>query len=431
MPIERLGDDFRIRAAGPIDARVRPPGSKSLTNRHLLMSALAREPSMLRGASLADDALRMIDGLRRLGVAVEVRDDAQEIRVTGCGGELPADEAAIDVGPAGTAMRFLTALCTLGRGAFRIDGSARMRGRPIGALVDGLSALGAAIGYGDIPGYPPLTIAARGLDGGLATFTDPPSSQFLSAICMVAPCARQDVFLRVDGAIPSRPYLDLTLDAMHARGVDVLTFDGSRFVAAAGQRYAGGPVEIEPDASAATYWWAAAAITGGRAIVEGLGRASRQGDVRFVDVLAQMGCRVDAIDAEIAVQGPERGMLRGISVDLNEMPDTVQTLAVIALFADAPTSIANVANLRIKETDRLAALETELTRFGARVELRPDGLTIHPPKHVTPATVETYDDHRMAMSFAVAGLGVDGVVIRAPGVVTKSYPRFFDELARL
>lgn len=429
--IERLGSDIRIRSGGPIDVCIRPPGSKSLTNRHLLMAALADGESTLVGASGGDDAFRMIDGLRRLGFAVEVTEDMSLIRVSGCAGQLPADEAAIDAGPAGTAMRFLTALCTLGRGAFRIDGSARMRKRPIGPLVDGLTALGAAIGYDDIPGYPPLTIMARGLDGGTADFRDPPSSQFLSALLMVAPYAREDVFLRIDGAIPSRPYLDLTLDAMATRGVDVLTVDGSRFVVAAGQRYAGGEVEIEPDASAATYWWAAAAVTGGRAVVEGVRRGSHQGDARFVDVLAAMGCAIEDDDRGLAVLGPANGRLRGVTLDLNEMPDTVQTLAAVALFAEGPTTISNVANLRIKETDRLAALEAELTKFGAEVELRPDGLTIHPPRHVTPATVETYDDHRMALSFAVVGLRIDGVIIREAGCVAKSYPTFFDELERV
>ncbi len=305
-----------------------------------------------------------------------------------------------------------------------------MRKRPIGPLVDGLMALGAGIGYDDIPGYPPLTVVGQGLDGGTVVFSDPPSSQFLSALLMVAPYAREDVFLRIDGELPSRPYLDLTISAMSARGVDVLTADGSRFVVAAGQRYTSGEVAIEPDASGAAYWWAAAAITGGRALVEGVGRESRQGDARFVDILVAMGCSVDADGRGLCVRGPADRRLRGVTVDLGDMPDTVQTLAVVALFAEGPTTISRVANLRIKETDRLAALEAELTKFGAHVELRPDGLTIHPPRHVTSATVNTYDDHRMAMSFAVAGLRIDGVVIREPACVAKSYPKFFEELAR-
>jgi 3-phosphoshikimate 1-carboxyvinyltransferase len=238
------------------------------------------------------------------------------------------------------------------------------------------------------------------------------------------------MLIRVKGVLPSQPYVDMTIGVMRALGVEVLAAE-ARFVVPAFQRYRAGECVIEPDASAAAYFWAAAAITGGRVRVNGLTRQSGQGDVRFVDVLASMGCRVHETASSLEVQAPPDGRLRGVTVDLNDMPDTVQTLAVVALFADAPTAIRNVANLRIKETDRIAALATELTRLGAKVDARPDGLTIHPPQQLAPAVIETYHDHRMAMSFALAGLVVDGVVLRDAGCVSKSFPEFFEVLGAL
>ncbi len=372
----------------------------------------------------------MRDGLAQLGVHTDLRPARREIVVTGSRGNLEADDVEIEVGNAGTAMRFLTGLACLGFGRRRLDGSPRMRERPIGALVDALRALGAQIGYGGNAGFPPLTVLARGLRGGEVGFDMPPSSQFLSALLIAAPYATQDVLIRVEGAVPSQPYVDMTVDVMRALGVEALATVG-RYVVPAWQRYQAGEHAIEPDASAATYFWAAAAVTGGRVRVDGLTRRSRQGDVGFVDVLAQMGCRVREDASSLEVEAPGDSRLRGVGVDLNAMPDTVQTLAVAALFADGPTEIRNVANLRIKETDRIAALATELTRLGARVETRADGLTIHPPERITPAAIHTYDDHRMAMSFAIAGLAVDGIVIQGAGCVSKSFPEFFEVLGHL
>jgi 3-phosphoshikimate 1-carboxyvinyltransferase len=431
MPIERVGNNVRVRPVGAVDATVRLPGSKSLTNRYLTCTALADGESTLRGASVSDDALRMVAGLRRLGVDVEVREDGPLIRVRGCRGHLPADEADIDAGDAGTAMRFLTALTCLGHGRFRLDGSVRMRERPIGQLVQGLHAIGAGIGYDGVEGYPPLTVVARGLGGGEIAFDRPPSSQFISAILMVAPYAAHDVMIRVNGPLTSRPYVDMTIAVMRSLAVEVLSSEGQRFIVPSTQRYRGWGHLIEPDASAASYFWAAAAITGGRVRVDALSRASCQGDVRFVDVLENMGCRVVTGDDYTEVHGPSPGALRAVDVDLNEMPDVVQTLAVVALFADGTTRIRNVANLRIKETDRLAALGNELTKLGAEVKMFDDGLSVTPPERVKPATIETYNDHRTAMSFALAGLAADGVVIKNADCVSKSFPEYFDVLATL
>lgn len=429
MPIERIGADVRVSPSGAITGTVRPPGSKSLTNRYLACAALADGESVLRGASLSDDVQAMCDGLRGLGIEVTILEGRDALHVHGRKGNLLAEHAAINVGHAGTAMRFLAALTCLGYGEFLLDGSARMRARPIGDLVDALRSLGARIEYELEEGFPPLRVHAQGLAGGEIGFRAPPSSQYISALLMVAPYAKRDVLIRIDGDLPSRPYVDMTCDVMRSMNADlIMSDDARRFVIPAHQRYQPAAYDIEPDASGATYFWSAAAVTGGSVHVAGLTRASRQGDARFVDVLQQMGCLVDESAAGLTVAAPPDGQLRAIDVDLNAMPDTAQTLSVVALFADGPTSIRNVPNLRIKETDRIAALAAELTKLGARVEPRDDGLTIHPPAQVQSATIDTYDDHRMAMSLALAGLAGAAVTIRDADVVTKSVPNFFDLL---
>ncbi len=432
MFIEHTGENVRVHPVSNVNATVRLPGSKSLTNRYLLCAALADGLSRLRAVSISDDALRMIDGLRRLGVQIELREDAEIIEVSGCHGHLPADSADLDLGNAGTAMRFLTALTCLGYGDYRLDGTPRMRQRPIGPLVGALGALGAGIGYEQSDGCPPLTVHARGLTGGDITFATPPSSQYISALLMVAPYAGQDVRMCINGPLPSRPYISMTIDVMRSLGVEVIVGeDFDRFIVPATQRYQAREIAIEPDASAATYFWAAAAITGGRVTVQGLTHDSFQGDTAFARVLERMGCQVEEGDNKITVQGPPVGSLRGIDVDLNAMPDAAQTLAVAALFASGPTHIRNIANLRIKETDRLAALESELLRLGATVEVSDDSLRIEPPAEIRPAAIETYDDHRMVMSFALAGLRAEGIEIKDAACVSKSFPHFFEVLGEL
>ncbi|MFH1748403.1 MAG: 3-phosphoshikimate 1-carboxyvinyltransferase [Planctomycetota bacterium] len=431
MRVEWQQTDVHVHPAGALRGNPTLPGSKSLTNRLLTCAALADGLSELHGASRADDAEQMLTGLAQMGVAIERDANNDYLRIHGCRGYLPADGSEINVGHAGTAMRFLTALACLGHGHFHLDGSARMRARPIGPLVTSLQKLGAGIGYADIPGYPPVTMMANGLIGGRIQLDSPASSQFLSALLMVAPYARNDVYIAVDGQLPSRPYVDMTIDVMRRLGVEVLATDAPRFVVPAGQRYQAGQYDVEPDASAATYFWTAAAITSGCVRVSGLTRQSRQGDVHFVNILEQMNCTVREGPDYLEVAGPRSGTLRGVTVDLNEMPDTAQTLAVAALYADGPTRIENVANLRIKGTDRLAALAAELQRLGARVDVRDDGLTIHPVSDLRPAEIETYDDHRMAMSFTLAGLVTEGVVIKNAGCVSKSFPNFFEVLAGL
>jgi 3-phosphoshikimate 1-carboxyvinyltransferase len=428
--IEPDGDQVHIRPAGAVAGSVRPVGSKSHTNRAMVCAALADGASTLVGASCSDDTRHMVSAIRNLGVPVAVDDARGSIEVRGCSGMIPADDVALNVADAGTVMRFLTALCALGHGRFELDGSARMRARPIGALVEALRQLGAGFEFGGVVDFPPLTVHARGLPGGHAQFRSPQSSQFVSALLMVAPYAARDVTMLVEGEFPSRPYVDMTMTLMRRMGVEVLAGDDARFIVPAGQRYQADELLIEPDASAATYFWAAAAITGGRVCVEGLGMDSTQGDVAFTAVLERMGCEVESSADGIVVAGPAGGRLRGIDVDLNTMPDTVQTLAVAALFADGPTRIRNVGNLRVKETDRIAALASELTKLGAEVETTSDSLTINPPASLASATIETYNDHRMAMSLALVGLCAP-ITIRNPQCVSKSYPGFFESLLGL
>ncbi len=419
----------------PLDATVRIPGSKSLTNRALMVGALADGESTLRGALLADDTRHMIDALRALEFDVTADEARNTITVGGRGGHIPAGTASLYCGNSGTTMRFCSALVCLGTGEFKLQGAQRMYERPIGSLVDALRYVGGRFEYLGEEGYPPLVAHAAGLAGGEASFSSPLSSQMISGLLMAAPCARGDVFIEVRGELVSAPYVAMTLKVMEDFGVSVVSSvdaRGARYVVAAPQRYRGREYEIEPDASNASYFLAAPAVAGGRVTVEGLGTASVQGDARFVDVLEQMGCRVEREPTRLTVHSPsgEAG-LQGIEVDLNDMPDMVQTLAVLALFAEGPTRIRNVANLRLKETDRLSALACELTRLGAAVEVREDGLTVCPLGPLRPATINTYDDHRMAMSFSLAGLGAEGVAINDPGCVSKTFPDFFDRWGHL
>lgn len=425
-------DAYRvIPVRGPLDATVQVPGSKSLTNRALVAAALADGRSTLTNVLFADDTRYMLDALAALGVPLRVDEAATRVDVTGSGGQWSAGEAEIFCGNAGTVMRFLAAACCVGNGEYRLDGVPRMRERPIGSLVDALRELGAVVGYPEREGYPPIEIRACHLRGGTVSFHSPPSSQLVSALLMAAPYAQNDVFIEIAGEVVSWPYLAMTQAVMDAFGVPIVADNWRKFIVPAPQRYRGTQYAVEPDASNASYFLAAPAIAGGRVTVAGLGTSSVQGDVGFVDVLEQMGCRIKRSPNELTVHGPATGRLRGVDVDLNTMPDTAQTLAVAALFAEGPTQIRNVANLRVKETDRIAALATELRKLGATVDEIADGLTIHPPQSPTPAEIDTYDDHRMAMSFALAGLRIDGVVIRDPGCTSKTFPDYFQRLERM
>ncbi|GBD25286.1 3-phosphoshikimate 1-carboxyvinyltransferase [bacterium HR30] len=411
----------------PIDAVVTVPGSKSITNRALLLAALAQGDSTLEGALFSDDTLYMAQAWRSLGIAVEEDRASALFRVRGGAGSFPARSADLFVGNAGTAMRFLVAALCLGNGRFRIDGSPRMRQRPIQALLDALCQLGANVHTEHGNGCPPVIVLASGLRGGAATLDASKSSQFLSAILQVAPCTQEGVEVRLVGRLIAEPYVDMTIRVMEAFGAKVERPAEGVFRVAR-QAYAGRHYRIEPDASSAHYFWAAAALCGGCVRVPGLNRGSLQGDVRFAEVLQQMGAKVQFGDDFIEVCGS--GELRGVDIDMNAISDTAMTLAAIAPFARGPVTIRNVAHLRLQESDRLRAMATELTRLGVKVEEAADSLTVH-PSSIRPAVVETYDDHRIAMSLALIGLRVSGIGIRNPQCVGKTFPDYFAHLEAL
>jgi len=408
-------------------SRVRVPGSKSLTNRALIVSALADGPSTLTGALDSDDTRVMVDSLQKLGIAVEHDPESAVIRIQGCANKIPVNRADLFVANSGTSLRFLTAMVATASGIFRLDGSPRMRERPVADLLQALNGLGADATSDLGTGCPPITVKASGLDGGYAFVKGDVSSQFLSGLLMALPYSRDTTSVEVEGVLVSKPYIAMTLAVMEAFGVKVNNRKDRRFDVYP-SRYTGRTYAIEPDASAASYWFAAAALTGSKITVEGLGTESIQGDLAFVDLLEHMGCQVDRQKDSTTVTG---GPLRGIDVDMNAISDTVMTLGVVALFATGITRIRNVGHIRHKETDRIAALATELRKLGATVEEQADGLILFPPPTITPASIKTYDDHRMAMSFALAGLKSPGVTILDPACVAKTYPGFWEDLARL
>eukprot|EP00913_Durusdinium_trenchii_P028433 g26661.t1 len=368
---------------GPIQGTIVPPGSKSLTNRALLVAALARGVSKLTGLLDSRDTQVMISALRSMGINIENDPVAGTATIFGCSGAPPASVADIDIENSGTSIRFLTAFCALGDGEFRLDGNERMRQRPIEDLAVALNELGGDVVCSGETLCPPVHIRGRGLEGGTTDVAGTISSQYLSGLLMAAPCARTAVELNVAGELVSKPYIDMTLGVMRVFGVSVDAGSLERFRITP-QKYRGTDYDVEPDASAASYFFAAAAITGGEVTVTGLSKSSLQGDVHFVDVLEQMGCEVQWQPDAITVRG---GTLRGVDVDMNAISDTAQTLAAVAVFAEGPTRITNIAHVRHKETDRIAAVATELRRLGITVDEADDGLTIHPS---TPQAAEVF-----------------------------------------
>jgi 3-phosphoshikimate 1-carboxyvinyltransferase len=420
-----MSDRIEILPTGPAHGSIRPPGSKSITNRALVCAALADGRSTLEGALDSEDTQVMIESLGRLGIGV-LHDRAQRrIEVDGCGGRIPASAAELYVSNSGTSMRFLASMVALGQGRFVLDGNPRMRQRPIEDLVAALRELG--VDAESTAGFPPVTIQAAGLPTGRAMVAGDVSSQFLSGLLMAVPSAAGPVELVVAGTLVSQPYVEMTLRVMRSFGVMLKTDELRRFATAGRQLYHACRYAIEPDASAASYFFAAAAITRGRVTVEGLSRDSLQGDVGFCQCLEQMGCEVQYEPDRITVTGRE---LQGIDVNMNAISDTVQTLSAVALFARGPTTITGVGHIRHKETDRIHAVATELRKLGATVDEQPEGLRIEPGT-LHGAELATYDDHRMAMSMALAGLVVPGVVILDPGCTRKTYPEFFQDLARV
>ena len=426
-----MGKTVEIRPRSAIKAVVHVPGSKSLTNRALVSAALAQGKTVVEDVLIADDTMRMLEALEKLSFELHADEPSRKVTVNGSGGHVPAASGDIYAHQAGTVMRFLTALVALGKGPYRLDGDERMRERPIGPLVDALRSLGAAIEYEDKDGFPPL-IVKGGIKGGQATVEASISSQFVSALLLIGPTLKKGLKLKLQGHVTSRPFIEMTLRLMRSFGADASWADEStlnvkpkKYSAPSGGRYA-----VEGDATAASYFWAAAVITGGEATVDNVPADGLQGDAAFADILASMGAHVTKDKRGITVSSG--GAFNGITVDMNDIPDVVQPLAVTALFAKGRTRIENVGNLRVKETDRLYALETELKRLGAHVSTGPDWIEIDPAKSKLKGTqLRTYDDHRMAMSLALVGLRIPGVSIENPACVSKTFPDFFQVLERL
>lgn len=417
-----------------------PPGSKSLTNRALLLAALAQGHTTLTGALDAEDTRLMLDALRALGVNATFDAQTKRVDVDGIGGAgFPVKTADLYVGNSGTTARFLTAaLAFCPDGEYRIDGKERMRERPIGDLLAALKTLGADATSVEGNDCPPLLVRGSRPENAAShvEMAANVSSQFLSGLLMAAPLAGRPIEVSIGGALASKPYVAMTLEVMRAFGArpesdaDLRRFWGFDQGSYVGREYA-----IEPDASAASYFFALPAILGGSMTIRGLSRNSLQGDVAFVDCLEKMGCRTTWREDSITVERPfaSEGVLaplRGIDADMNACSDVAQTLAVVALFAGSRTTVRNVANMRVKETDRIAALTRELRKLGATVHEADDGFTVVPAPRLHGATIATYDDHRMAMSFALAGLRVPGVTIENPSCVSKTYPEYFEDLAK-
>jgi len=422
-----------------LHATVHVPGSKSLTNRALLIASLANGTTCLTNALFSDDSRYFAKALQTLGFDVHLDEANHEMTVTGLGGKIPANKAELFIGNSGTTARFLSAFLTLGNGEFILDGEVRMRERPIGDLVSALRPLGAKLGpahtddWSLITDYsrlcPPIKIIANGLPGGRTTIAGDISSQFLSALLMVAPYAQNPIEIALSTDLNSKPYVDMTLAIMQDFGVQVQRNEYQSFRIPITNYQSPINYSIESDASAASYFFAAPAICGGTVRVENISRNSKQGDITFLDVLQQMGCSVSETDNCLLITGPAE--LRGIDVDMRDIPDTAQTLAVIAPFASSPTKISGIASARVKETDRIHATCTELARLGVRVHEHEDGMTIQPCQNFTPSTVKTYNDHRMAMAFSLIGLRVAGITIENPSCVSKTFPNFFKALETL
>ncbi|QVL30672.1 3-phosphoshikimate 1-carboxyvinyltransferase [Telmatocola sphagniphila] len=410
----------------PAKLTLRVPGSKSITNRALILAALSGDCAVTN-ALRSEDTEVMVDSLQKLRYLVETDWPVNRISVKSTADSLKKD-AELFIGNSGTSMRFLTALCSLGQGRFRLDGIARMRERPIQDLLDCLKQLNVDAVSETQSGCPPVLLNARGLKGGHAKLNAELSSQFVSALLMVLPFAQGDSILELEGEIVSEPYIQMTVAMLQQNGIQIDTSTSGRFGIPGNQKLNCQVIDVEPDASSASYFFAAAAITGGTVRVEGLNEQSLQGDIKFADALAEMGCQVEKDPAGITVTG---GKLHGIDIDMNAISDTVMTLAVVACYADKETEIRNVEHIRHKETDRIEAIGNELRRAGVEVEIWKEGLTIYPVEKFRATRFNTYNDHRMAMSLALLGLRSPGMRIKNPGCVAKTYPGFWQDFEKL
>lgn len=431
-------DFLDLPAAHAARGTVRLPGSKSISNRVLLLAALSGGVTRVRALLDSDDTRVMLDALRTLGVGVERIDETDDYAITGVGEAFsvtgfPVKRAELFLGNAGTAFRSLTAACALSGGDYVLKGVARMHERPIGDLVDALRLLGARIDYLGQAGYPPLRIHPAEVAGDTTRVRGNVSSQFLTGLMMALPLLKKTTHVEIEGELISKPYIGITLAMLRRFGVNVEQDGWTRFTVPADARYASpGEIWVEGDASSASYFLAAGAIGGGPVRVEGVGADSVQGDVRFADALALMGARIDMGPNWIEARAPANGRLKALDLDCNHMPDAAMTLAVAALFADGATTLFNIASWRVKETDRIAAMATELRKVGATVEEGADFIRITSPQRLIPnAVIDTYDDHRMAMCLSLVALGGVPLRINDPTCVNKTFPAYFDALAHI
>ena len=416
---------IEIKPLSEANAVVHIPGSKSYTNRALIVASLADGISYLKGCLLSDDTKLMIQALQALGIPITV--EGEDLTIMGRSGKICVPGKRFFAGNAGTTLRFLASLLTLGHGRYVLDGDERMRERPIGDLIQALNKLGVRAYSENRDGYPPIIIEADGLKGGRTTLSGENSSQFLSSLLMAAPYAQSPVEIEIKGDLVSKPYVDMTLSVIQKFGVEVHNANYSFFSVKTPQKYQPRYYTVEADASNASYFFAAAAVTKGKVRVQNLPYQSFQGDIHFVDLLEKMGCHVEKGTDWIELKGKE---LTGIEIDLKNMPDIAQTLAIVALFAKGQTVIKNIAHLKLKETDRITNLANELRKIGAHIEAGSDYLKISTGS-LTPSLIETYNDHRMAMSFAVAGLKIPGITIKNPECVKKSFPNFWKVFEKL
>ncbi|WP_417506239.1 3-phosphoshikimate 1-carboxyvinyltransferase [Marinomonas gallaica] len=412
---------------GPLNSangEIQIPGSKSLSNRILLLATLAQGTTKITNLLDSDDIRHMLNALKTMGVRYQLEDEGRTCILEGLAGPINVNHADLFLGNAGTAMRPLTAALCLGSGEYRLHGEPRMHERPIGDLVDALQSLGVDVQYEGTKDYPPLTIKANGIAGGEVSIKGNISSQFLTALLMSAPLAKGDLTIKVDGELVSKPYIDITLHVMKQFGVDVDNQDYKAFVIKGNQTYQSpGEIMVEGDASSASYFLAAAAIAGGKIKVHGVGSDSVQGDVKFAEALKAMGANITYGPTWIEA---ERGELNGIDMDMNHIPDAAMTIATTALFATGPTTIRNIYNWRVKETDRLYAMATELKKLGADVIEGEDYITVQPLKDVQHAAIDTYNDHRIAMCFSLVAFSNSAVTINDPGCTSKTFPTYFE-----
>jgi 3-phosphoshikimate 1-carboxyvinyltransferase len=423
-------ESLTLQPIKEVSGTVNLPGSKSVSNRALLLAALAEGTTHLTNLLDSDDIRHMLNALSQLGVEYQLSEDRTQCKVVGLGRAFEGRGLTeLFLGNAGTAMRPLAAALCLGQGEYVLTGEPRMKERPIGHLVDALREAGANIEYLENEHYPPLKIQGSGLQGGSVSIDGSISSQFLTAFLMSAPLAKADTRIDIVGELVSKPYIDITLHIMKQFGVEVENNQYQTFVVRGGQKYLSpGQFLVEGDASSASYFLAAAAIKGGEVKVTGIGKNSIQGDVQFAHALEKMGAHIEWGEDFVACR---KGSLKGIDMDYNHIPDAAMTIATTALFAQGTTAIRNVYNWRVKETDRLSAMATELRKVGAEVEEGEDYLIVNPPKKLTHAAIDTYDDHRMAMCFSLVALSNTPVTINDPKCTSKTFPDYFEKLAGL